>query len=345
MTGDYKWLEEDYEKIENIAGVSDAFKDSAVLITGATGLIGSMLCRTLAYLSDKNNWGLQLLVQVRDTDRAKEKLMGMDNPDSVFFFNKIDEIGEGQKVDYIVHTACPTKSDFFITKPVETIKAIVYGTDDILRLAMEKKSRSIVYLSSMEAYGEITEEKYLEPDDVGYISPSSLRSSYPEGKRLSELLCISYNAEFNVPVKVVRLSQTFGPGIPKDDKKVFAHFIRSVLEGENIVMFTEGGSKRMFLDTLDAVRGLITILLKGESGKVYNLANEDNYCSIRDMAELVIKMFGSDNTELVIDRSKDIGQYPPDNMLRLNTSDVRKLGWIPEYSLVEMYERMIKNWF
>ena len=146
-----------------------------------------------------------------------------------------------------------------------------------------------------------------------------------------------------VPVKVVRLAQTFGPGILATDNRVFAQFMHSVNNDENIVMFTEGGSKRMYLDTMDAISALLVVLFKGENGQVYNAGNKFNYASIREMAELVIYEFGTGKSELIIDKTKDVGQYPPDNMLRLDVSMLEQLGWKPQYSLKEMYSRMMET--
>ena len=213
---------------------------------------------------------------------------------------------------------------------------------NVLDFAKKVDCKSVVYLSSMEAYGQVLHENLLKPEDVGYINPLSLRSCYPEGKRMAENLCVGYFSEYGIPVKVIRLAQTFGPGIPANDSRVFAQFIRSVQNGEDIVMFTEGGAKRMYLDTMDAVSAVLTVLLKGESGQVYNAGNPANYCSIREMAQLVIREFGSDTSKLVIDRSRDVGQYPPDNMLFLDVAPLQELGWCPKYDLKDMYKRMIE---
>ena len=323
----------------------DVLKNKTILITGATGLIGSMCCKALSEIGKNNDLGLTVVALARNAKRAEEVLADvMENQNIVLCDQPLTSaLHFDEKIDYIIHTACPTASNTFITQPVETVQAIVNGTMNVLELAKQTGCESVVYLSSMEAYGQILHEDLLSPENVGYVNPLSLRSCYPEGKRMAENLCIGYYSEYQVPVKAIRLAQTFGPGIPVSDGRVFAQFIRSALNGENIVMFTEGGAKRMYLDTMDAVNAVITVLLKGESGQVYNAGNPATYSSIREMAELVIREFGNGKCELVIDRSKDVGQYPPDNMLNLDVSPLMNLGWKPKYELKEMYTRMIDN--
>ena len=321
----------------------DPLNSTTLLVTGATGLIGSMTCKVLSCIGLEQNLNIKIIAMVRNISKAHETFSDvMVNGNITFLEQDVTEpINLSETVDYIIHTACPTASNTFITKPVETIQAIVCGTMNIMEFAKENGCESVVYLSSMEAYGQILHENLLKPENVGYINPLSLRSCYPEGKRMAENLCVGYFSEYGVPVKVIRLAQTFGPGIPVTDNRVFAQFIRSVRSNENIVMFTEGGSKRMYLDTMDAVSAVLTVLLKGESGQVYNAGNPSNYCSIKEMAELVIREFGNGSSKLVIDRSKDVGQYPPDNMLYLDVAPLQALGWNPLYDLKTMYERMI----
>ena len=321
----------------------DPLNSTTLLVTGATGLIGSMTCKVLSCIGLEQNLNIKIIAMVRNISKAHETFSDvMVNGNITFLEQDVTEpINLSETVDYIIHTACPTASNTFITKPVETIQAIVCVTMNIMEFAKENGCESVVYLSSMEAYGQILHENLLKPENVGYINPLSLRSCYPEGKRMAENLCVGYFSEYGVPVKVIRLAQTFGPGIPVTDNRVFAQFIRSVRSNENIVMFTEGGSKRMYLDTMDAVSAVLTVLLKGESGQVYNAGNPSNYCSIKEMAELVIREFGNGSSKLVIDRSKDVGQYPPDNMLYLDVAPLQALGWNPLYDLKTMYERMI----
>lgn len=336
-------LREDMDTIANINFDVD-IEGSVFLVTGATGLIGSMVCRTLSYIGKKYKKNIMVLAIVRSSKKGKEILEDVIGNGNIQFIElDITEPIPSIKADYIIHTACPTSSDIFITYPVETIQSIVNGTDNILKYAKKNGCKSVVYLSSMEVYGQIQHENLLKPENIGYVNPLVLRSCYPEGKRMAENLCMGYFREYGVPVKVIRLAQTFGPGVALTDNRVFAQFIRSVKNNEDIVMFTQGGSKRMYLDTMDAISAVLTVLLRGENAQVYNVGNPSTYCSIKEMAELVIREFGNGISNLRIDCSKDIGQYPPDNMLKLDVTPIQELGWFPKYSLKEMYIRMLEG--
>lgn len=336
---------EDIKNMQQRNNGLEQLKNKTVLVTGATGLIGSMVCRTLSTLSAINGWNIRIFAMARNTKKAQAILENVAQNNNIFFMEQdlVNPIQTTETFDYIIHTACPTASNVFITQPVETIQAIVTGTMNVLELTKQSQCKSVVYLSSMEAYGQILHENLLKPEDVGYINPLSLRSCYPEGKRMAESLCVSYFSEYQVPVKVIRLAQTFGPGISPEDGRVFAQFIRSAMQGKDIVMFTEGGSKRMYLDTMDAISAILIVLLNGKDGTVYNAGNPETYGSIREMAELVLREFGNGTCNLVIDRSKDVGQYPPDNMLNLDTTSLADLGWQARYGLKEMYTRMLES--
>lgn len=338
-------LAKDMEAIQRTDIDWTKLREKSILITGATGLLGSMLCRTLSYYNMKQGWNVKIYALARNAARAKDTLRDIASDTNLIFVEQDikAEIRIADPIDYIVHTACPTKSKFFVEHPVETIGAIVNGTQNILEFAKRKKCRSVVYLSSMEAYGQVLHENKLQPENVGYINPLSLRSSYSEGKRIAETICAGYAAEYDIPVKIIRLAQTFGPGISREDNRVFAQFLRSAMAGEDIVMFTEGGSKRMYLDTMDAVNAILIVLMKGKNGIVYNAANVDSYCSVREMAEMVVQKFGTGRNSVRIDRSGDVGQYPPDNMLKLDVTALVELGWKAQYGLLDMYQRMIDD--
>lgn len=144
-----------------------------------------------------------------------------------------DELQLDGPVDYIIHTASITSSAQFVKEPVETILTMVQGCKNILKFAYEKRVCSFVYLSSLEVYGIPFEENQISlfsENNFGYLDPCKVRSSYPEAKRLAESLCISYFSQYNVPVKIVRLCQTFGPGVSYNDSRVFAEFARCAIE-------------------------------------------------------------------------------------------------------------------
>lgn len=218
------------------------------------------------------------------------------------------------------------------------------GTKNILEYAKKINSKSVVYLSSMEAYGFTTEDVVLDENNIQYLDPLALRSSYPESKRMAENLCVAYSSEYNVPVKIIRLAQTFGKGVKENDTRVFAEFARCAKNNKDITLMTDGASKRMYLDTSDAAAAIITVMLKGKSGEAYNAANKNTYCSIAEMAQLVAEKIADNKIRVYYHKNDNISQFSPPHKFFLDTSKIENLGWRAETDIRQMYIEMISEW-
>ena len=162
---------------------------------------------------------------------------------------------------------------------------------------------------------------------------------------MCENLCVSYMKEYGIPVKIIRLTQTFGPGVTYDDGRVFAEFARCAIEQRNIVLKTKGETKRNYLYTADAVSAIFTVLLKGKSGEAYNAANEETYCSIYEMAQMVANMCGNEQISVEIEEKDSVEKlgYAPTLKMNLDTSKLRAIGWKPGTKLEEMFKMLIKD--
>lgn len=323
----------------------DKMRNKTVLITGATGLIGASLINALVYANKNRNLSIKVIALVRDCKYANERFKEQLNYDDCI--NLVEGTMEqlpviGEDVDYIIHCANPTSSKFFVNYPVETIMTTVMGTFNLLELAKIKEAESFVFLSSMEVYGTPKNDNPICECSGTNINTMAVRSSYPESKRMCENLCASYCSEFSVPAKVVRLSQTFGPGIQADDNRVFAYFANCAVKKQDIVLNTKGESKRCYLYTMDAVSAILTVLLKGESGVAYNVANPDTYCSVYEMANIVAQRFGENFVKVVVSL-ENASEFSPLHCLNLNIDRIQKLGWRPTKNLVEMYYNMINT--
>lgn len=316
--------------------------DCSVLVTGATGLLGSHMVRTLACANRMKKANIRIYLQVRHQDKAMaiygEEFLSREDINLVIGDIK-DKLNINDKIDYIIHAASPTSSRYFVNNPVETIMDAITGTRNMLELA--RNAKGMVYLSSLEVYGKCDEELVNETS-YGYIDYLNVRSSYSEGKRMCENLCSAFCHEYGVPVKIARLSQTFGTGVEYEDNRVFAQFIRSVIEKKDIVLHTQGNTYRSYLYTGDAVTGLLTVLLKGSNGEAYNLSNPETAISIRDMAQLVSDTFPDSGTKVIFDIPEDVSGfgYNPEMRIVLDISKARELGWNPKIGLKEMFINM-----
>lgn len=338
--------QEDLEYISR-AGCIDwkRLKRKTIFVTGGTGLIGSTVINGLLYADKKFDFGLQVIALVRNLKKAKEQFRPYYWGDALKFMEgTVENLPPVQNsVDYIIHGASPTASLYFIHHPVETIQTAVQGTKNILEMAKAHKVESIVYLSSMEVYGApLTDE--LIPETRGCTLDSlAVRSCYPIAKRLCESLCAGYDSEYDVPAMVIRLAQTFGPGVSMNDDRVFAEFARSAIHSIDIELQTFGTSKRMYLYTADAVTAILTVLLSGKQGESYNAANPETYCSIVEMARLVAREIAQGDIHVHVPSTVLEGnsKFPPPHHLNLDVRKIKDLGWMPSIDLKGMYLRMM----
>lgn len=305
------------------------FSNSTVLITGATGLIGQTLAYSFLILAKEMN--IHLILLGRSLAKLEKCYMDFVDSNISFIENDIrDQLDCSFEVDYIIHSASMTSSSDFINHPVDVIDTSYIGTRNMLELAKKKNVKSFIYLSSMEVYGFPTIEEPITETHSNNIDSMSIRSSYPESKRICEALCNSYHSQYNVPVKVLRLTQTFGPGILKQDNRFFGMLVRSIISNKDIVLKTKGKTRRNYLYTVDAVNAILTALYKGQNGEAYNVANESTYCSIYEMAQMATKVYENSSFKVTVneDKSGKTG-YAPDLFMALDSTKLRELGWKP----------------
>ncbi|WP_333650818.1 NAD-dependent epimerase/dehydratase family protein [Lacrimispora sp.] len=315
---------------------------STFLITGATGYIGRMITRRLL----EQNHDVTVIV------RNKNKLCD--------FMKYSVQIIEADLVnleavcqisgdyEYLIHCAAATQSSYMMSNPVEVAGSIVNGTQNVLTLAVRCHAQSMVYLSSMEVYGQIdcSEGKKVTEEELGSVDISKIRSCYPMAKRMAENFCHIYHHEYGVPVKIARLAQTFGRGVREEDNRIFAQFARSVRENKDIILHTQGNSVGNYCDTDDAVDAILFLLENGKSSEAYNIVNEANTMTIREMAEMVTDKIANGEIGVTYNIPKDNQYgYAAETGLRLSGSKMKKLGWEAKTGLEEMYRKMIGNWF
>lgn len=332
-------LEKDIQSFLNQFPFESEIVDSVCLITGATGLIGSTIVRCLHALNEFHKSKVTIIGLIRDIEKA-QKMFPTEN---VTWIQR--DLSEPvnlpiEKVDYIFHCACPSSSKFYVQNPVELIKTSVQGSISMLDFAKSHHIKGMVYLSSCEIYGSVLEDNGPFSEEYsGYIDTIDVRSGYPMAKRLIETLCHSYYKEYGVPVNIARLTQTFGAGVSQDDNRVFAQFAKSAIKEEDIILHTEGYSAKPYCYTIDAVMALFFLVFKGEKGEAYNIANQDTYISIRDLAKYIAKNF-TKSSNVQIELASNMG-YAPVTKLNMSTAKIKSLGWKPYYSLKDMFKNLI----
>lgn len=309
-----------------------------ILVTGATGLIGSTIVKCMLALNEKSGANIHIVGMARNPQKVKSIF---DGAHITWIFQDVKDMLSFPDItiDYIIHCANSTSSKFYVECPVENINTAYLGTNNLLEYAMAHPVQSMVYLSSLECYGTIRNNDEITEDVMGYITPTDVRSSYSLGKRAVECLCHCYAKEYGVPVKMARLTQTFGAGVSLEDNRVFAQFAKSIINGNDIILHTKGESAKPYCYTIDAVLAIFYILLKGSDGEAYNVANSETYISVQDLAQFLASTF-STTSNVLIEQKEGMG-YAPITQLNLNTDKLKALGWKPYYGLKDMFSSLI----
>lgn len=337
--------QQDTQEIVNSQYINwDFFKNSTVLVTGATGLIGYQIILSLLYANEQLGTNINIIALARNKEKADLMFKNYSNNNLKFVYQTIEKpIKDEESVDFIIHTANTTSSKEMTEKPVETLNSIYTGTRNILEFAKDKGVKSLVYLSSMEVYGNIplTRQEPLSEDDYGYIDIMKPRNSYPVGKKAAEAMCAAYFNEYSVPVKIARLAQTIGAGVDYNDGRVFAEFARCIVEKRDIVLKTKGDTVRSYIYITDAVTAILSMLEKGNNGESYNVANPETTCSIKEMAERLCKKYKTSSLSFNLENNKHfLGtiKYVMDISKLIND-----ISFKPSIKMEEMFLRIIKN--
>ncbi len=334
-----KVLEQDIETICSSKFIDwNKIDNHSFFITGATGLIGSLIVKSFIWRNANNNANIKMLLLVRDKKSAIDMLGSGNNIE--YIESSIENLNYNINADYIIHGASPTKSKFFTQNPVETLDISILGTKNVLEIAKNNSVKSMVYLSSMEMYGTMKDENVTE-DKIGKIEILNTRSSYSEGKRIAELYCYSYFSEYNVPVKMCRIAQTFGPGISKNETRVFKYFADCIINKKDIILKSTGETIINYSYTTDTILGILCILINGKNGESYNIVGEKTNMTILESAEWLLKEFENKNNRIICECNQK-NDFAPDNKMILSNQKIKTLGWKSKISLKEGYKRLIK---
>lgn len=301
-----------------------------ILVTGATGLIGGCLTEALMMNPLRD---YQVFASGRDESRLRHRFNKFQNDLGLRFLimDVTSPLDCNYSFDYIIHAASYAGPAAFTKMPVEVMRANIDGVCNLITYGMKNGMKRFLYLSSGEVYGESDGREFTE-DYSGYVDCTSPRSCYPSSKRAAESLCSSYKAEYDVDVVIARPCHTYGPYFSDTDNRVYAQFIRNILNDQDIVMKSSGEQFRSWCYVVDCVSGLLHLLLKGASGEAYNIANPESNITIKELANTVAEI-GGKNVVIVPPEQSESAGYNPVNKSVYSIKKTKSLGWEPKTSL------------
>lgn len=318
--------------IKSSVGINE-LRGSSILVTGATGTIGSFLVDMLLEYN-KNDANIKIYAASRKIERLANRFDKVKSDLLKYIeLDVLKRIHFDFPVDYIIHAGGNAHPLAFNSDPVGTIIGNVKGTYNLLEYAKTHETQRFCYISSGEIYGQgdLSLDSFDETYG-GYINPTSPRSCYPNSKRVAETLCSSYSKQYGLETVIVRPSHTYGACFTNSDSRANAQFFRNVLNDENIMIKSTGQQMRSYCYIADCASIIITVLLKGKSGEAYNSANPLSRITVAGFAEEIAKatrkkvIFQEPSTLDTVNQTPIIKQV-------LSSKKVEELGWSGHYTV------------
>ena len=341
-----KIIYDDLNSIYNSNIEWNKFYNKTILISGASGFLPAYLVETLMHVNQLNkNANIKIIGLVRNITKAKKRFIQYEYSDQLQFLvqDVCDEINIDSKIDFIIHAASQASPKFYGKDPVGTINANVIGTINLLQLAKRNNVEKFLYFSSSEVYGNLNEEDIpTKEDKFGSIDPCNVRSCYSEGKRAGEVICISWKHQYNIPVIIVRPFHTYGPGMDLNDGRVYADFIKNIVNNEHIEMKSDGTAIRAFCYISDATIAFIKIMLDGSIGSSYNVGNDKCVISVFDLAKTLLELYPEKKLKILNVNQND-SNYISSLIFKSipNIEKLKKINCLPVVSIENGFKRTI----
>lgn len=336
------------EDILNVAALElpwDKLKNKSLMLSGATGLIGSFLIDVILEKNMSDGLDCSVYALGRSEEKAKSRFSKwINDPNLIFIQYDVKKPLEAESlgtVDFILHLASNTHPMLYSTDPIGTITTNIIGLQNLLDYSVKHNTSRFVFASSNEIYGENRGDVELFDEEYcGYINCNTLRAAYPESKRCGEALCQAYKSQLGLDVVIARITRSYGPTMLMSDTKALSQFIKNGVAGQDIVLKSAGNQYYSYTYAADAVSGLLYALLSGESGEAYNIADLQCDITLKELAQIIADINGKKVVFQIPDEIEAKG-YSKATKARLDGSKLKKLGWQPNFNMQSGLERTI----
>ncbi len=321
----------------------EKLSEKTVLVTGASGLIGSAVIDILMYRNRYHNQKTTVIAMGRNPARLAARFASYQ--DTPWFHMAVQDVTTPftlqDRVDFAIHAASNADPRTYSTDPVGTMTGNFLGMLQVLNYVNQNHGARVLYVSSGEVYGEGTGIESFKEGYSGYVDCTSPRACYPSSKRAAETLCASYYKQYGLETVIARPCHVYGPTATKQDSRASAQFFNNVLRGEDIVLKSQGLQLRTYCYGTDCASAILCILLKGKAGEAYNVADKNSLVTIRRFAELTAEASGKHVVFDLPDKIEREG-YTVVTKAVLDASKLEDLGWQAQTPIAEGIKKTIE---
>jgi nucleoside-diphosphate-sugar epimerase len=344
MRFDSNLYAEDVDYVSNINANWETLNGKTILITGASGMIGTFLVDVLMRRNAAFNSKIHIIAASRNTAKLKDRFSEYEASEylTLLQYDVTEKFTYTGHIDHIVHAASNTHPKEYSNDPIGTITTNILGTYNLLEWIRDHVGCKMTLLSSVEIYGENRGDvDRFQETYSGYIDCNTLRAGYPESKRLSESMLQAYQSQAGVESVIVRLCRTYGPTVEPDDTKAISQFIKKAADKQDIVLKSAGTQLYSYIYVSDAVSAILYVLMCGKNGEAYNVADASSDITLKELAEILANEAGTSVVyEIPTDNEKK--GYSTATKALLDPTKINKLGWKPRYTMKEGLTRTLK---
>ena len=336
-------VQEDMKDIYDEAISIDKLRNKSILITGATGMLATYIIYFLYYLNINKESNIKIYALARNKKKVEEIFNTLIDDKNFVIVNQdvTKEILIDEKIDYILHFASSANPKSILEDPVGIIQANTLGTINVCQFAV-KNNALVFFASTREIYGKIEGKEFVKETDMGICDCIEDRACYPESKRISETICKSYSLQYKMKYQICRIAHVYGPGMNiENDGRIMSDIISDIVNNRDIILKSDGSAQRAFCYLSDAVRAIFLILLNGKENDVFNLSNEEDEISIKDLAKLGAKLFSEKNIKVDYQISNNNNLYTNYKRSKLDNSKLYNLGWRIKIDLKEGIKKTV----